>query len=179
LSDIALAGDATAKPVLKQRLIGALKMTVAATMILGSAGHIAARTLTAPPSDTVSISGLSDQAIVSLLRSGKTVAILSAGEVESAAHGIARAMGNAVVAPTVDASKGLAAALEQAARTLRAKGFRGIAFVGEGSEARRAQAQVAEKLGREWAGSKIRVLDAGAPAGKAEMIKRVMTRLDA
>jgi hypothetical protein len=186
LSEIALAGNIHAKPALKQRLVGILRLTVAATMILGSAGHMTARYLSAPPDDTLSIVGLSDQAIVSLLRSGKTVALLSAVPAGPAALDIAEAMGNAVVGPTIDTSKGdgskgLAAALEQAARTMKAKGFRGVAFVGDGHEARRAQAQVAEKLGHEWAGSRTRVLDAGdyPIATKAELIKRVMTRLDA
>lgn len=181
-----LAENIPAPSVFKQRLIGALKLTVAATMLLGSTGHLTARYLSAPPDDTLSIAGLSDQAIVSLLRSGKTVALLSAVPGEPGALRIAEAMGNAVVGPTIDVSKGdgskgLAAALEQAARTLKAKGFRGIAFIGDGHEARRAQAQVAEKLRHEWAGSRTRVLDAGdyPVATKAEFIKRVMTRLDA
>ena len=189
MSDIACAARVPVN--VKQRLKAALKLTIAATMILGSGSHMAARYLSAPPADTLSIADMSDRAIVSLLRSGKTVALLSAAPGETAATGIAASMGNAVVGPPIDGFKsdgptGLAAALEQAARTLKAKGFRGIAFVGEGPEARRAQAQVAAKLGHEWAGSRIRVLDAGdccsdanAAVAKARLIKREMTRLDA
>lgn len=191
MAEIAVSPNVAPGTNRKGRILAALRLAVAGAMLLGSAGYVAARYQAGPPADTISMTGLSDQAIAALLRSGKTVAILPAGHSGEAALGIAGKLGNAVVAPqplgpAAAGQAGLAASLEQSARALKDKGFRGIAFVGTGSEARRAQAQVAEKLKREWAGTKMRVLDAGdccagntAPDAKAILIKRVMTRIDA
>ncbi|MCK6453614.1 MAG: hypothetical protein L6R19_22580 [Alphaproteobacteria bacterium] len=186
MAEIAANAAAASESLLKGRILATARLAVAGAMLLGSVGYIAARYQAGAPADAVSMAGLSDRAVASLLRGGKTIALLPAGSGSEAALGVAGKLGNAVVAPAAASRTDLAASLEQAARALKDKGFRGIAFLGTGGEARRAQAQVAEKLKREWAGTRMRVLDAGeccagdaAADAKASLIKRVMTRIDA
>ena len=54
-----------------------------------------------------------------------------------------------------------AAVLENTARSLRAHGFRVIAFLGDSGGNQASQAAVAEKLNIEWAGSGVRVIHVG------------------
>lgn len=99
------------------------------------------------------------------------------------AERIAKRLGNALVAPVldyvpegpVDPPQGhmrfagtisipepvFASVLEHAARSLRAHGFTTICFLGDSGGNQKAQAEVAERLNLEWAGTGTRVLHLG------------------
>lgn len=152
--------------------------------------------LTTTPRETVYLEELTWVEVRELVGRGKTVAIVPTGGVEQngphmvlgkhnyivrdTAGRIARALGNALVAPVVayvpegaiEPAAGhmrypgtisvpepvFAAVIEHAARSLRAHGFTTIGLVGDSGGNQAAQAAVAQKLNAEWAGTGVRVI---------------------
>jgi creatinine amidohydrolase/Fe(II)-dependent formamide hydrolase-like protein len=145
--------------------------------------------------DSVFIDDLTSTELQSLVRNGRTIALVPIGgteqngphmvlgkhnvRVKALADRIARALGNALVAPviayvpeggvdpptshmrfpgtlTVPAAT-FESVLEYAARSLRASGFRDIFFLGDHGGYQRNAEAVAQRLDREWSRSGIRV----------------------
>lgn len=157
------------------------------------------RPLTAPVSDNVHIEELTWVEVREAIRHGKTTAVIPTGGVEQngphavlgkhnyivryTAGEIARALGDALVAPVVvfvpegriDPPEGhmqlagtisvseevFAAILESTARSLRVHGFTRIVFIGDSGGNQETQARVAEALNAAWAGSGARALHVG------------------
>jgi len=154
--------------------------------------------LCAPPAkaaETVFVEELTWTELRDLVRSGKTTIIIPIGGTEqNGAHmalgkhnvrvrilseKIARALGNALVAPVIayvpegalDPPTGhmrfpgtitvpeetFAKVLEYAARSFRVAGFRDIVFLGDHGSYQRGERAVADRLDKEWAGSPVRV----------------------
>src|SRR6476661_9586721 len=144
--------------------------------------------------DSVFIDDLTSPELQTLVRDGKTIALVPIGgteqsgphmvlgkhnvRVKALAEKIARALGNALVAPviayvpegnvdpptshmrfagtmTVPAAT-FESVLEYAARSLRASGFRDIFFVGDHGGYQHSEETVAKRLNRDWAGSPAR-----------------------
>ena len=169
-----------------------------AVVLLGLAVW-SSRSLTTAPPDTVHLEELTWVEVRESIRRGKTVAIVPTAGLEQngphmvlGKHGyvvrhtaerIAKALGNALVAPVlnyvpegpVDPPEGhmrfagtislpepvFAAVLDAAARSLRAHGFTLICFLGDSGGNQATQAEVAERLNAEWAGSGAAVLHVG------------------
>jgi creatinine amidohydrolase/Fe(II)-dependent formamide hydrolase-like protein len=149
----------------------------------------------ADPPPSVFLEDLTSPELAARIRAGTTTVIVPAGGTEqNGAHmalgkhnvrvkilseRIARALGNAVVAPviayvpeggvnpptghmrypgtiTVPASV-YRATIESAARSLRLAGFRDIVLIGDSGDYQKDNASVAAKLDKEWAGSPARV----------------------
>jgi creatinine amidohydrolase len=145
--------------------------------------------------ETVFVEELTWTELRDLVRSGKTTIIIPIGGTEqNGAHmalgkhnvrvrilseKIARALGNALVAPVIayvpegalDPPTGhmrfpgtitvpeetFAKVLEYAARSFRAAGFRDIVFLGDHGSYQRGERAVADRLDKEWAGRPVRV----------------------
>jgi len=160
--------------------------------------HAAANAATAPPgnaSTSVYLEELTSPELAAQIRAGKTTIIVPVGgteqngphmtlgkhnvRVKALADKIARALGNALVAPviayvpegnvnpptlhmrfagtmTVPAAT-FESVLEYAARSLRASGFRDIVFIGDHGGYQRNEEAVAKKLNREWSATHVRV----------------------
>ena len=154
------------------------------------------RTLTAPIPKNVYLEEMTWVEVREAIQHGKTTAIVPTGGTEQngphvvlgkhnyivhyTSGEIARALGNALVAPviayvpegSIDPPEGhmllagtlsvsedvFAAVLESVARSLRAHGFTNILFIGEHGGNQATQARVADKLNAEWAGTGVRVL---------------------
>jgi len=145
--------------------------------------------------DSVFIDDLTSPELQTLVRDGKTIALVPIGgteqsgphmvlgkhnvRVKALAEKIARALGNALVAPviayvpegnvdpptshmrfagtlTVPAAT-FESVLEYAARSLRASGFRDIVFIGDHGGYQRSEEAVAQRLNRQWSGTHVRV----------------------
>jgi len=145
--------------------------------------------------DSVFIDDLTSPELQTLVRDGKTIALVPIGgteqsgphmvlgkhnvRVKALAEKIARALGNALVAPviayvpegnvdpptshmrfagtlTVPAAT-FESVLEYAARSLRASGFRDIVFIGDHGGYQRSEEAVAQRLNRQWSGAHVRV----------------------
>lgn len=157
------------------------------------------RPLTAPVSQNVYLEELTWVEVREAVRQGKTTAIIPTGGIEQngphavlgkhnyivrhTAGEIARALGDALVAPvvgfvpegrieppeghmllagTISVSEEIfAAILESTARSLRAHGFTRILFIGDSGGNQATQARVAEALNAAWAGSGARALHVG------------------
>lgn len=157
------------------------------------------RPLTAPVSQNVYLEELTWVEVREAVRQGKTTAIIPTGGVEQngphavlgkhnyivrhTAGEIARALGDALVAPVVGfvpegsieppeghmllagtisvSEEVFAAILESTARSLRAHGFTRILFIGDSGGNQATQARVAEALNAAWAGSGARALHVG------------------
>ncbi len=169
------------------------------------------RSLTATPPDTVHLEELTWVEVRTLVQHGHTVAIVPTAGLEQngphvvlGKHGyvvrhtadrIARALGNALVAPvmnyvpegSIDPPDGhmrfagtisipepvFADVLEATARSLRAHGFTLIALLGDSGGNQATQAAVAEALNAEWAGTGATVLHVGdyyAANGQADWL---------
>lgn len=157
------------------------------------------RPLTAPVSQNVYLEELTWVEVREAVRQGKTTAIIPTGGIEQngphvvlgkhnyivrhTAGEIARALGDALVAPVVGfvpegrieppeghmllagtisvSEEVFAAILESTARSLRAHGFTRILFIGDSGGNQATQARVAEALNAAWAGSGVRALHVG------------------
>src|SRR6476620_2287362 len=145
--------------------------------------------------DSVFIDDLTSPEWQTLVRDGKTIALVPIGgteqsgphmvlgkhnvRVKALAETIARALGNALVAPvvayvpqrsvdpptshmrvagtlTVPVST-FESVLEYAARSLRKSGFRDIVFIGDHGGYQRSEEAVAQRLNRQWSGAHLRV----------------------
>ena len=145
--------------------------------------------------DTVFLEKMTWEEVGSALAAGKTTVIVPTGgteqngphmalgkhnvRVKALAEKIARALGNALVAPviayvpeggvnpptshmrfagtlTIPATT-FETVLEYAARSLRASGFRDIVFIGDHGGYQRNEETVARRLNREWSGAHVRV----------------------
>ena len=145
--------------------------------------------------DSVFIDDLTSPELQALIRDGRTIALVPIGgteqngphmalgkhnvRVKALAEKIARALGNALVAPviayvpegdvnpptshmrfagtlTIPAAT-FESVLEYAARSLRASGFRDIVFIGDHGGYQRNEEAVARRLNREWSGAHVRV----------------------
>lgn len=155
----------------------------------------AALPLAAEAQSSVFIEDLTSPELQALVRDGRAIALVPIGgteqngphmtlgkhnvRVKALAEKIARALGNALVAPviayvpegsvdppsahmrfagtmTVPAAT-FDSVLEYAARSLRASGFRDIVFIGDHGSYQRNEESVAKKLNREWSAAHVRV----------------------
>jgi len=151
--------------------------------------------LVAYAQESVFIEDLTSPELQALVRDGRTIALVPIGgteqngphmtlgkhnvRVKALAEKIARALGNALVAPviayvpegnvnpptlhmrfagtmTVPATT-FESVLEYTARSLRASGFRDIVFIGDHGGYQRNEEAVAKKLNREWSATHVRV----------------------
>ena len=151
--------------------------------------------LVAHAQDSVFIDELTSPELQALVHEGRTIALVPIGgteqngphmtlgkhnvRVKALTEKIARALGNALVAPviayvpegnvdpptshmrfagtmTVPAAT-FESVLEYAARSLRASGFRDIVFIGDHGGYQHNEESVAKKLNREWSAAHIRV----------------------
>jgi creatinine amidohydrolase len=151
--------------------------------------------MVARAADTVHLEEVTWTELRDLIRSGKTTIIVPIGGTEQngphmalgkhnirvrvLSEKIARALGNALVAPViayvpegaVDPATGhmkfpgtitipedtFEKTLEYAARSFRGAGFRDIVFLGDHGSYQKGEKAVATRLDREWAGQKVRV----------------------
>ena len=165
------------------------------TLILASALATLSLSASAQPPDTVFIEELTWTEVRDAIKAGKTTVILPTGGTEQngphmvlgkhnfiirhTADRIARALGDALVAPVVayvpegnlDPPSGhmrypgaitlpnehYRKLLEYAARSFKVNGFRDIVFIGDSGGNQNGMKQVAELLNREWAGSGVRI----------------------
>lgn len=163
---------------------------------IGVALFMVSQPLSAPLTEEVQIEKLTWVEVRELIGHGKTVALVPTGGVEQngphmilgkhnyivhyTADQIARALGNALVAPVVayvpegntepptghmNFSGTLSlpepvfeAVLEHTARSLKAHGFTAIAFIGDSGGNQTSQTRVAERLTRDWQADGVRVL---------------------
>ena len=169
-------------------------MSRAIILSLGLSLIVAPRTVAEAP-DTVFLEALTWTEVREAVRSGKTTIILPTGGTEqngphmalgkhnararSLAEEVARALGNALVAPVLayvpegqvspptghmrfpgtitvpdDVFQKL---IESAARSFRLHGFRDIVFLGDHGSTQPGQRAVAARLNREWASTPVRV----------------------
>lgn len=166
----------------------------AALAAIGLLATLAGPALAQPP-DTVFLEELTWTELRGLVQSGRTIVILPIGgteqngphmtlgkhnvRVKALAERIARALGNALVAPvmayvpegSIDPPTGhlrfpgtitvpedvFRRSLEWAARSFRLHGFRDIVFLGDHGSTQAGQSAVASRLNREWAAGPVRV----------------------
>ena len=177
----------------------ARKRLLAGAVGLAAAGLFLARPISAPLPDKIHLAELTWVELRELIDSGRTTVIVpTAGFEQNGPHmifakhryvvrettdRIARALGNALVAPVLDlAPEGaidppeghmafpgtislpepvFGAVLEYVARSLRAAGFRTVLFIGDHGQSQATQAAVAERLDRAWAAEGVRVFHIG------------------
>jgi creatinine amidohydrolase/Fe(II)-dependent formamide hydrolase-like protein len=161
--------------------------------IVGMLAIVAAPALAAPP-DTVFLEELTWPELRTLVQGGKTAIILPIGgteqngphmalgkhnvRVRALSERIARALGNALVAPVIayvpegelDPPTGhmrfpgtitvpddvFRRSLESAARSVRLHGFRDVVFLGDHGSTQAGEKAVAARLNREWASTPVR-----------------------
>ena len=172
--------------------------TICLGLFVGLTYHIA-RPISAPLADGVYLEELTWVETRDLIQLGKTIAIIPTGGTEQngphvvlgkhnyivrhTAGEIAKALGNALVAPVmsyvpegpIEPAEGhmrfpgtlsvpepvFEQVLISAARSLKAHGFQVICFVGDSGGNQNAQQRVAGKLNQEWAEDGVRVLHVG------------------
>jgi creatinine amidohydrolase len=165
------------------------------TFILASALSTLSLSAFAQPPDTVFIEELTWTEVRDAIKAGKTTVILPTGGTEQngphmvlgkhnviirhTADRIARALGNALVAPVVAyvpegniepptghmrypgaitlPNEHYMKLLEYAARSFKVNGFKNIVFIGDSGGNQDGMKQVAESLNQEWAGTGVRV----------------------
>lgn len=195
-------------------------LALAAALAAWALLYAYSRPISAPLGDRVRLEEMTWVEVRQAIADGMTTVIVPTGGVEQngphmvlgkhnyivryTAERIARALGDALVAPVVayvpegdvDPPTGhmafagtisvpeqvFEAVLEATARSLRTHGFRIIAFVGDSGGNQAAQAAVAERLNAEWRGSETRVIhvdDYYAANGQVQWLTSQGETLDA
>ena len=153
-------------------MIDLMWIAAAMTLVLALVGAAGA---SAETPDTVWLEELTWTEVRDAIRSGKTTVIIPAGGTEQSgphmalgkhnarvkvlSQRIARALGNALVAPAIAyvPEEAFRQVLESAARSFKLHGFRNIVLIGDHGSTQASQRGVAVRLNREWAATPVRV----------------------